>query len=126
MVSLAFGVVSTAASKAASKCGGNNLPRFSARRRMPAHAFTERKYFGATLGSNISTSEHTEDPSATLGQTEVLSIKSSPSSRIPDSPKLSEDGKEVVTFVGREKSGNILPNEESRLEFMGYASEFIK
>jgi hypothetical protein len=93
---------------------------------MPAQAFLERKYFGATLGSSIAASEHAEDPSAALGHSEVLSVKQSPRSRIPDPVQLNEDGEEVSPVVGREKSGNILPNEESRLEFIGNSGELVE
>lgn len=85
---------------------------------MPSHAFAESEYFGATLNSKISASEHAEYPSATLGDAEVLSVKNSPPADIPDPLHLHEDSGEISSAVAGKQSRNILPNDISRLEFI--------
>ena len=61
-------------SSACCNCAGNALPRFAARRRIPAAAFQLKKYFrrcGPGL-SKLSDKEHT---TATLGHSVVLSVQ---------------------------------------------------
>jgi hypothetical protein len=93
---------------------------------MPLQAFGEREYFDATLGSNISASEHTEPPSATLRQSGILSITTSPPSIIPDVCHCAENPREIPPIVGRVKSGNIFEHNVSRFEFIYYPRHFIE
>jgi len=113
-------------SNAACSEAGSDFPRFSARRRMPAQAFAEREYFGAAFGSRIEAREQAEDPSAALGHSEPLSIKSSPCSMIPDFVHLTEDSPEVPATVAREQSGHILEKAVSRFEFINYPCCFVE
>jgi hypothetical protein len=85
---------------------------------MPSHAFAESEYFGATLNSKISASEHAEYPSASLGDAEELSVKNSPPADIPDPLQLNEDSGEISSAVAGKQSRNILPNDIARLEFI--------
>lgn len=102
------------ASSTSFRCGGNSFPRFAARRRIPRHARGESEYRGGASGSKIAGSEHAENASASLGQSEVSSIKSCPPATIPDPFQLQEDRCEVSAAVASEQSGNILPKQDSR------------
>src|SRR5690606_10553136 len=80
----------------------------------------------AACGSNISASEHTEYAPSALCNAKELSIKSCPASAIPDALQLHEDCEEVSSASAREQSHNILPTEESRLEFIGDPRHFVE
>ena len=64
------------ASKAASRDGGSDFPRFSARRKIPAHAIELKKYRdGIKPCSSTCDNEHT---SASLGHSEILGVEDAP------------------------------------------------
>jgi hypothetical protein len=70
------------------------LPRFSARRRIPAQALGLKKYFGATLSS--STSSKDEDTPPPLGHPEEPGVKYAPGEIAkPELGQRPEDGSEV-------------------------------
>jgi hypothetical protein len=77
------GVAAPATSaRASAKRTGNVLPRFAARRRIPAHAFGLKKYrSGSGSGSKVSDKEHTL---ASLCHSLELSIQHSPREAIPE------------------------------------------
>jgi hypothetical protein len=82
---------------AASNAGGNALPRFPARRRIPLHAFALKKNLGGTLPlSKMSDNEHT---TAALGHSEPLSVQDSVGPPIPQLPQRPEEGAKVPSSV---------------------------
>ena len=62
--------------KAASNKGGNDLPRHSARRRIPRHAVWDSEYRDGAVACKICHKEHS---TASLGHSEVLSVPNDPS-----------------------------------------------
>jgi len=88
--------VTATARSAASKRSGNALPRFSARRRIPEHAFGLKKYFGGASVSKTADNEHT---AAALGHSEILSVKNPPGDAIPEFDQPAKDGGEVGSSV---------------------------
>ena len=120
--------------RASSNMGGSSFPRRSALRKIPSQAFALKKYFSGTLASKICDKV---DSTAALGDAPVLSVHCAPgkaptishdasffgplpfrrlrnnSLGVCDFCELSEDGFEVLSFVGAERSGDILPNSES-------------
>jgi hypothetical protein len=93
------------ATRAASKCVGNFLPRLSARRSIPAAAFGLKEYFGWAWGSKMSDNV---DTAASLGDSEVLAVQHSPRQAIPEVGKRFEDRAHVLTFVRRQEARNVL------------------
>src|SRR5262245_15603674 len=85
---------------------------------MPRQAFAESEYRGAACGSRIAASEQAEYPAPALGHSEVASVKSCPRARIPEFVQGSEDREEIAARSAREQSGNILPKDVSRSEFI--------
>jgi hypothetical protein len=88
------------ASKGACNCGGNSLPRFSARRRIPAQAFALKKYRrGAAPVSKMSDNEHTAsalgDGALQAVHSDVLSVQNSVGEPIPEFDQSPEDGTKV-------------------------------
>jgi len=75
---------------------GNLLPRFSARRRIPAQAFALIKYFCGTSVSKTCDNKHT---AAALGHSEILSVKHPPDHAIPAFCQKSDDGFEIPAVV---------------------------
>jgi hypothetical protein len=67
----------TVDSNATRSIPGNVLPRFSARRSIPAHAFALKKYLLDTDVSSTCDNKHT---SASLGHSKELSVENSPAS----------------------------------------------
>ena len=103
-------VAATAAS-AAAKRSGNIFSRFSARRRIPAHALGLKKYrSGRGSGSKMADKEQTV---ASLGQSEELSVQHSPRAAIPEFAKGPEKAPEGVGAVGQ-NSGDVLPEDPPR------------
>jgi hypothetical protein len=80
------------ACSACSSAGGNTLPLFSARRRMPLQAVALKKNrCGSSPVSKVSDNEHTL---ASLGHSEVLSVKNAVCEPIPEfSQRPEEDSK---------------------------------
>ena len=90
---LKVGAKATTAASAASNASGNFFPRFSARRRIPAHAFALKKNrCGTTPVSKVSDNEHT---TASLGHSEVLSVQHSVCEPVPELPQRPEDGTKI-------------------------------
>jgi hypothetical protein len=85
-----------AASRAARKGSGNVRPRAVARRRIPAHAFALKKYFGGTFSSKVCDNEHA---TATLGDSKILSVKNSP--RDVTRPAFSKCGEDCCKISSR-------------------------
>lgn len=105
---------------AATNCGGNFFPRFSARRRIPAHAFGVKKYrCGTSPVSKISDNEHTSPslghcPVVSMCSTE-LSVKNAVGEPIPALRQPREEGSKIPSSVARQHSGDILPNDPTGL-----------
>jgi hypothetical protein len=116
--------------KAASNASGSSFPRFSARRRIPAHAFELKKNrCGIEPVSSTCDNEHT---AASLGQAEVLGIEGPPrdcslgakhttsvrplspwcDQRIAFAGKSSKEAAEGVVF-GAKDSGHVLPDDDA-------------
>jgi hypothetical protein len=73
--------------------GGSFFPRASARRRMPLQAFALKKYrCGTVPTSKTSDNEHT---AASLGHSEILSVKHSVGEPIPELNQRPEEGTKV-------------------------------
>ena len=134
----AAGLPAAAERSAASSIGGSAFPRFSARRRIPAHAFPLKKYLA---GVEVSSTCHNEHTLASLGQTEPLGAEDSPrrisdgsahtTSVRPSSPwrdqrrilsgKSSKDAAEGIV-LGAEDSGDILPDDDAGAKSQSSAS----
>src|SRR5690606_35200703 len=108
-------------SSAARRKGGNDAPRRSARWRIPFAAFGLKKYLDGTgCVSKTSDNEHT---TASLGHSEVLSVKHTVGVPIPEFCQRPEDGSHVPSAVGRQKSRDVLDNHPTGTEFIKDASE---
>jgi len=91
------GPESTTALSASRKGSGSVLPRFSARRRIPAQASGLKKNrCGTGPVSKTSDNEHTL---ASLGHTEVLSVKHPVGDTIPELPQSGEELAESICSV---------------------------
>jgi hypothetical protein len=83
----------TVCSNAAFSAGGNALPLRSALLRIPAHAVGLKKNLcGSTP---VSKTRDNEDSTATLGDSEVLSVQHSVSEPIPEFDQRPEEGTKV-------------------------------
>lgn len=96
---------------------GSSLPRFSALRRMPAHAFGLSQYFAGALSSKICDKEHS---TAALGDSEEARVQHSPRNvtRPEVNHRLDDDSK-VSATVARECSWHVFPDGEVRLSVLG-------
>jgi hypothetical protein len=103
-------IVATAV-KARRNVSGSSRPRFSARRKIPRHAFGLKKNFGGTWASKMPDNEHT---AAALGDSEELCIQHAPRHTVPELIQRGEDRLEVSAFVRTEQSGNILQEKPAR------------
>ena len=101
------------AASARAKTSGNVLPRFSTRRRIPAHALGLKKYRSGSGSGSGSKMSDKEDTLTSLGQTEELSIQHSPREAIPEFRKGPEKAPEGVAFIGQ-NSGDVLPEDPPR------------
>ena len=72
------------------------MPLRSARRRMPEQAFALKKYLGATSVSKTSDNEHA---AASLGHSEILSVKHPPGDAIPQFDQPLKDDSEVGSSI---------------------------
>jgi hypothetical protein len=125
-------VCEATASRAKFNASGNSLPRFSARRRIPAHAVELKKNLdGIDVVSSTCDNEHT---TASLGHSEVLGVEDPPrdcargskhtTSVAPLSPwcderiifagKSRKKASEGVVFGGQ-NSGDVLPKDNGGL-----------
>jgi hypothetical protein len=109
-VSIGAGLLSVAAAarRASCKRGGNSLPRFAARRRIPAQALALKKYRCGT--SPVSKMSDNEQALAPLGNPEVLSVQDSPGVPIPEFFQPSEEGSKVPSAARRQDTGDVLPD----------------
>src|SRR5262252_3861353 len=100
------GEVEASASSAVIKRGGKVLPRFSARRRMPAAALADSQYrLGTGLVSKTADNEHA---TATLGHSEPPRVQNSVRPPVPELAQPHENAGKVPSCVGGKQSGNIL------------------
>ncbi len=109
MPRLGFVVVRAAASKAARNCGGSSRPRFSALRRIPAHAVGLKQY--RRRWSPVSRMEDSEHSIASLRDAEVASVKRADASEIADFSKRENEGAEVARVLGVPGSADIFPDD---------------
>jgi hypothetical protein len=86
-------VVCATRSNATASEGGNRLPRFSARRRIPAQALWLKEYLSRC--SPVSKMSDNDDATAPLGNSEPLSVQHSVGEPIPQVPQRPEDGTQV-------------------------------
>jgi hypothetical protein len=96
-VSVVSFAVDTTAVNASSNCAGNSRPRFAARRRIPAQAFALKKYRSGT--SPVTKISDNEDTTASLGNSEVLSVQDSVGPPVPEFSQRPKDGAKVPSFV---------------------------
>jgi len=89
-------------------CGGNSLPRLTARRRMPRQAVALNQYRCGT--SPPSKTADNEDATAALWNSEVLSVKNSVSEPIPALAQEPEKGSKRPSPVNRQDAGHVLPD----------------
>lgn len=108
------------ATRAASKCVGNALPRLSARRSIPAAAFGLKEYFGWAWGSKMSDNVDTAAP---LWDSEVLRVEYAPRQAEPDVGQRIHDDSEIVSFRGSKEPWNVLDEEPRRPKFLRDAGE---
>ena len=99
------------ACKARRSCSGSVFPRFSARRRIPAHALALKKYRRGT--SPVSKTSDNEDATAALGNSEELSVKNSVRDPIPEFPQDPEDGSKRPPSIDRQQAGDVLEDNPS-------------
>jgi hypothetical protein len=105
-------VVRATRSNASSSKGGNDLLRFSARRRIPAQAFALKKYRSGSLP--VSKMSDNEDSAATLGHSEELSVQNSICDPVPEFSHRPEHGSKRPSGVDRQNAGDVFPDEPSR------------
>lgn len=91
---------------------GSCLPRFSARRSIPAEAFALKKYRCGT--PPVSKMSDNEDATAPLGHSEELSVQDSPGATIPELRQRPEDGSKVPSPVRRQDTGDVFPDNPAR------------
>jgi len=102
-------VVVTTDSKARRNGSGNAFPRLSARRRIPAQAFALKKNRCGTLPtSSVCDNEYT---AASLGHSEILSVKKSVGEPIPEFAQPCEEGSKIPSSVRRQDAGDVFPNQ---------------
>lgn len=96
--------------KAFSSALGSSLPRFSALRRIPAHAFGDSQYFAGALSSKICDKEHS---TTTLGDSEEARVQDSPRNVTrPEVDHFLDDDSKVSAAVATEGSGDVFPDGE--------------
>jgi len=95
---------------AASNCGGSFFPRFSARRRMPAHAFVESEYAGSTLWVSSRMADN-EDATTTLGHSEMARVEHPVRDTIPEVCQAPEEGAKIPSSPRRQDTADIFPND---------------
>jgi len=86
------------------------FPRRSARSRIPEAAFAVKQYFGCAV---VTKTCDNEDSTASLGDSEPLSVKNPPASPIPHVCQRPDEGGEVPSGVRAEDSRYVFPNEVS-------------
>ena len=99
-IALEVGTEPATARRAASKGAGSVLPRFSARRRIPAHAFGLKQYRDrwapvSKMSDNEQTAPSLGDGTRVTVHSDVLSVQHSPGEAIPEFGHRSEKGSNV-------------------------------
>jgi hypothetical protein len=123
-------VVWATASKAAERCDGSVLPRFSARLRMPFAALADSEYLSGTFcgGSRISDRVGSDDehsPSA-LRHSEETAVENPPCHAVPEVGQRSKHDAEVPTAVRGEQSGYVLDEKVFGLKSVDDSGEFVE
>jgi len=121
MPCLGLVVVRTTCSNTVRSKGGNSLPRFAARRSMPAQAFALKKYRRGT--PPVSKMSDNEEATAPLGHSEELSVQHSPGATIPEFPQRPEDGSKIPSAVRRQNTGDVFPDHPARLQSASKAAK---
>jgi hypothetical protein len=104
--------------------GGIARPRFAARRRIPAHAFGLKKNLGGT--GRVSKTSDNEHTTASLGHSEVLSVKHAVGEPIPELAQRPEDGAHVPSVSRRQEARDVFDDNPPRSEFVSESHEFVK
>jgi hypothetical protein len=84
-----------------------------ARRKMPDAAFWLKKYFD--WSPVVSKTADKEQSTATLGDSEMLSVQHSPANAIPEFDQRPDEDSHVSAAVRRQKTGDVFKNEPPRL-----------
>jgi hypothetical protein len=103
-------------SRAAFRAGGNALPLRSALLRIPAHAVGLKKNLGGS--TPVSKTRDNEDSTATLGDSEVLSVQHSVSEPIPEFDQRPEEGTKIFSSVTTEQAWHVFKDDPSGLELI--------
>jgi hypothetical protein len=91
---------------------GSSLPRFSARRKIPAAALGLKQNRSGAVSN--STSANDEDASAPLGHSEVSAVQHSPGEVVkPDVAQRPQNDREISSTGGTEQAGDVLNNDPS-------------
>jgi hypothetical protein len=98
-------------SRAVWSAAGNTLPRLFARRKMPADAFALKENLLGAVGFKTCDNEHS---TASLGDSEVASIKSSPRDRVPELIHFTEESEEITALIGTEETWDVLQHQPPR------------
>jgi hypothetical protein len=85
------------------------LPRFAALRRIPAQAFGLKKNLGGI--ASVTKMRDNEDSTASLGNSEVLSVQHSEGPPIPELAQRPEEGSKIPSSVRRQDTGDVLPDQ---------------
>jgi hypothetical protein len=93
---------------------GSRLWTLLARRSIPRAAFAVKEYLLGTIVSTMSNNKHS---SASLGNSEVLSLKNPVGESILAFSQRPEDGTKSPSLVRRQYSGDVLPDDPSRALF---------
>ena len=94
-------------SRATFNRGGRAFPRFSALLSIPSQAVRLKKNLCGI--SPVSRMSDSEDSTASLGDSKVLSVKNSPRDMIPAFLPFPENKFEVLSAIRRKTSGDVLP-----------------
>ena len=118
-VAVEVGPEPATACRARANSGGNTLPRFSARRRIPRQALAvKERSSGSSPVSKISDNEHTTAPLRNSPSeavcSDVLSVQHSVSVPIPEFAQRPEEGTEIPSSVGGQDAGDVFPDDPTR------------
>jgi hypothetical protein len=111
----------TADFKASSSIGGSALPRFSARRRIPEHAFWLKKNRSGTVEASTSTCDNEDtlpslrDGTSVAVHSYVLSVQDPVGPPIPEVFQPPEEGSKRPSSVLRQDTGDVFPHDPARL-----------
>jgi hypothetical protein len=100
------------ASKVSRNIVGNSLPRFSARRSIPAQAFALKEYRSGT--PPVSKMSDKEDATAALGHSEELSVQHSLGATIPEFRQRPDDRAKVPSAVRGQYTGDVFKDDPPR------------